>query len=74
MCCRLGEDQREYVDRKGIHVVVGHYLGEAAASPSLNLTDGAMARTTWHYTRIVIRENGRLETHFGVSLPFLQSW
>ena len=38
--CRLGEDQREYVDRKGIHVVVGHYMGEAAASPSLNLTDG----------------------------------
>lgn len=36
---RLGEDQREYVDRKGIHVVVGHYMGEAAASPSLNLTD-----------------------------------
>ncbi|XP_021919477.1 polypeptide N-acetylgalactosaminyltransferase 1-like isoform X2 [Zootermopsis nevadensis] len=26
---RLGRDQKEYVDHRGVHVVVGHYMGEA---------------------------------------------
>ncbi|KAL1115575.1 hypothetical protein AAG570_005865 [Ranatra chinensis] len=38
--CRLGKGQKEYVDRRGVHVVVGHYLGDAAfAGHSANLTD-----------------------------------
>ncbi|CAH0754017.1 unnamed protein product [Bemisia tabaci] len=40
---RLGKDQRQYVDRKGIHVVVGHYLGDVAGDgPSPNLTEELM--------------------------------
>ncbi|XP_008553434.1 polypeptide N-acetylgalactosaminyltransferase 1 [Microplitis demolitor] len=26
---RLTDDQRDYIDRKGIHVVVGHYIGDS---------------------------------------------
>ncbi|KAL0274778.1 UNVERIFIED_CONTAM: hypothetical protein PYX00_002820 [Menopon gallinae] len=37
---RLKDDQEEYIDKRGIHVVVGHYVGEdAAARNSINLTD-----------------------------------
>jgi hypothetical protein len=40
-CFRLGRDQKEYIDRRGVHVVVGHYMGDAnnMQNPP-NLTDG----------------------------------
>jgi len=38
---RLGPNQKEYVDRRGVHVVVGHYMGETSKSQNPpNLTDG----------------------------------
>ncbi|XP_063227781.1 polypeptide N-acetylgalactosaminyltransferase 13-like [Bacillus rossius redtenbacheri] len=27
---RLSKDQKEYIDRRGVHVVVGHYMGETS--------------------------------------------
>ncbi|XP_054267474.1 polypeptide N-acetylgalactosaminyltransferase 1-like [Macrosteles quadrilineatus] len=37
---RLQKNQHEYVDRRGVHVVVGHYMGEPSSSKlSPNLTD-----------------------------------
>uniref|UniRef100_A0A1B6CFV1 Polypeptide N-acetylgalactosaminyltransferase n=1 Tax=Clastoptera arizonana TaxID=38151 RepID=A0A1B6CFV1_9HEMI len=37
---RLSKDQKEYVDRRGVHVVVGHYMGDtSSAKHSANLTD-----------------------------------
>lgn len=36
---RLKDDQEEYVDKRGIHVVVGHYLGDVSDGPALNITD-----------------------------------
>lgn len=37
---RLGRDQKEYIDKRGVHVVVGHYVGDAdnAGSAEPNLT------------------------------------
>lgn len=41
MCFRLKSDQQEFVDHRGLHVVVGHYLGDANnVVISANLTDG----------------------------------
>lgn len=36
---RLSKDQREYVDAHGVHVVVGHYMGDPSNSGNPNLTD-----------------------------------
>nr|CAD7395666.1 unnamed protein product [Timema poppensis] len=37
---RLSRDQKEYIDRRGVHVVVGHYMGEMnKAGHTPNLTD-----------------------------------
>lgn len=36
---RLAKRQREYVDKKGIHVVVGHYVGDANKK-KINITQG----------------------------------
>lgn len=37
---RLGPNQKEYIDRRGVHVVVGHYMGETSKSQNPpNLTD-----------------------------------
>lgn len=39
--CRLKSDQEEYIDKRGIHVVVGHYTGDDNnPSNAYNLTDG----------------------------------
>lgn len=41
VCFRLKRDQQEFIDHRGLHVVVGHYLGDAnSAGTSANLTDG----------------------------------
>lgn len=38
---RLSNDQNEYVDSRGVHVVVGHYLGEDSLNGQPpNITDG----------------------------------
>uniref|UniRef100_A0A146LW32 Polypeptide N-acetylgalactosaminyltransferase n=3 Tax=Lygus hesperus TaxID=30085 RepID=A0A146LW32_LYGHE len=36
---RLGADQKEYIDAKGVHVVVGHYMGDGTNLNQPNLTD-----------------------------------
>ncbi|XP_050534995.1 polypeptide N-acetylgalactosaminyltransferase 13-like isoform X2 [Daktulosphaira vitifoliae] len=42
---RLKKDQQEYVDHRGLHVVVGHYLGDANNIDStVNLTDELLNR------------------------------
>lgn len=37
---RLKDDQEEYIDKRGIHVVVGHYIGDVSDGPAFNITDG----------------------------------
>lgn len=38
---RLRDDQEEYIDRRGIHVVVGHYVGDVGSvGQTPNLTEG----------------------------------
>lgn len=45
MCFRLKKDQQEFIDRKGLHVVVGHYLGDVNnVGTSVNLTDGKLQK------------------------------
>lgn len=41
---RLEEDQKEYVDARGVHVVVGHYMGDSGTSGQPNLTDEIINR------------------------------
>ncbi|BES96786.1 polypeptide N-acetylgalactosaminyltransferase [Nesidiocoris tenuis] len=36
---RLAADQKQYVDARGVHVVVGHYMGDGADMNQPNLTD-----------------------------------
>lgn len=41
VCFRLKRDQQEFIDHRGLHVVVGHYLGDVNnVGTSANLTDG----------------------------------
>ena len=40
MFYRSGKNQKEYIDNRGIHVVVGRYVGDVAPGPSHpNLTE-----------------------------------
>ncbi|XP_075214208.1 polypeptide N-acetylgalactosaminyltransferase 13-like [Lycorma delicatula] len=40
---RLSKDQEEYVDRRGVHVVVGHYMGDTSSDKHPpNLTDALL--------------------------------
>ncbi|XP_014241565.1 polypeptide N-acetylgalactosaminyltransferase 13-like isoform X2 [Cimex lectularius] len=36
---RLSKDQKEYIDSRGVHVVVGHYMGDSEGSNFSNITD-----------------------------------
>lgn len=38
---RLSEGQKEYIDKRGVHVVVGHYVGNSMDSLQIpNITRG----------------------------------
>lgn len=38
---RLARNQQDYIDRRGVHVVVGHYLGDSVdGGLHSNLSDG----------------------------------
>jgi polypeptide N-acetylgalactosaminyltransferase len=38
---RLSEGQKEYIDKRGVHVVVGHYVGNSMDSLQVpNITKG----------------------------------
>lgn len=40
---RLLNNQRDYIDRKGVHVVVGHYIGDSVdPMKTPNITKGTL--------------------------------
>jgi len=60
MFFRLKRDQQEFIDHRGLHVVVGHYLGDVNnVAASANLTDGKKKNNNF----III---GTFHLHFNI--------
>ena len=49
----MSHHQKEYVDRRGVHVVIGHYIGDTSSDKHPpNLTDGKYTVLSLYFHKI----------------------